>query len=158
LITECDIQLAVQSDAPAIAALSRDCIERGLPRWSWTPERVLHCIHDRSTNVAIIRQNGILAGFAIMKYGEEEAQLFLFGVRPTHRRRGFGTALLSWLEATARTAGISAIWLQVRSTNSGAIAFYRSVGYKAMALNAGYYQGVEDALFMAKDTASPFTG
>jgi ribosomal-protein-alanine acetyltransferase len=154
LITEHAVQLAARSDAPAIAELSRDCIERGL-RWSWTPARVLRCIHDRSTNVAVVREGGVLAGFAIMKYGDDEAQLFLLAVRATHRRRGFGTALLAWLETTARTMGVTAIWLQVRASNASAIAFYGRLGFRAMGLHTGYYQGVEDALFMAKDTMDP---
>ena len=90
-----------------------------------------------------------------MKYGDEEAQLFLLAVRATHRRRGLGTALLAWLETTARTLGVTAIWLQVRASNASAIAFYGRLGFRAMRLHTGYYQGVEDALFMAKDTMHP---
>jgi len=86
-----------------------------------------------------------------MKYGDAEAQLFLLAVTPSHRRRGIGTALLSWLEVTARTAGIKVIRLQVRSTNDAAIAFYRRVGFRATATHAAYYQGAEDALLMTWD-------
>jgi ribosomal-protein-alanine acetyltransferase len=150
MLAGCEIRLAVTSDADAIAVLSRDCIEHGL-RWSWTAQRVRRCIDDRDTNVTVIHDRGVLAGFAIMKYGDNEAQLFLLAVRPSHRGRGIGTALLSWLEVTARTAGINVIRLQVRSTNGAAIAFYRSVGFRATGVQAAYYQGVEDALFMSWD-------
>jgi [ribosomal protein S18]-alanine N-acetyltransferase len=150
MLAPCEISLAVRPDAAAIAALSRDCIEQGL-RWSWTVQRVRRCIDDRDTNVAVIRDGGVIAGFAIMKYGDDEGQLFLLAVRPSHRRRGFGTALLSWLAITARTAGIKVIRLQVRSTNDAAIAFYRSVGFRATAVHAAYYQGAEDALLMSWD-------
>ena len=150
MLAPCEISLAVRPDADAIAVLSRDCIEQGL-RWSWTVQRVRRCIDDRDTNVVVIRDRGVIAGFAIMKYGDADAQLFLLAVRPSHRRRGLGTALLSWLEVTARTAGIKVIRLQVRSTNDGAIAFYRSVGFRATAVHAAYYQGNEDALLMSWD-------
>ena len=130
--------------------LSRDCIEHGL-RWSWTAQRVRRSIENRDTNVIVIRDREVLAGFAIMKYGDDEAQLFLLAVRPSHRRRGMGTALLSWLEVTGRTAGIRVIGLQVRSTNDAAIAFYRSVGFRPAGLHAAYYQGAEDALLMSRD-------
>ena len=114
-------------------------------------QRVRRGIDDRDTNVAVIRDRGVIAGFAIMKYGDDEAQLFLLAVRPSHRRRGIGTALLSWLALTASTAGIRAIRLQVRSTNDAAIAFYRRVGFHATAMHAAYYQGAEDALLMSWD-------
>jgi len=150
MLAPCEICLASKSDADVIAVLSRDCIERGL-RWAWTAQRVRRCIDDRDTNVAVIRDRGVIAGFAIMKYGDDEAQLFLLAVRPSHRRRGIGTALLSWLEVTGRTMGIAVIRLQVRSTNDAAIAFYRSVGFRANGIQAGYYQGAEDALLMSWD-------
>ena len=150
MLAPCEIRLALSSDADAIAVLSRDCIERGL-RWSWTVQRVRRCIDDRETNVAVIRDRGMIAGFAIMKYGDDEAQLLLLAVRASHRRRGMGTALLSWLEVTARTAGITVIGLQVRSANDAAIAFYRSVGFRATAVHTAYYQGAEDALLMSWD-------
>ena len=154
MLAPCEISLAVRPDADAIAVLSRDCIEQGL-RWSWTAQRVRRCIDDRDTNVVVIRDRGVIAGFAIMKYGDAEAQLFLLAVTPSHRRRGIGTALLSWLEVTGRTAGIKVIRLQVRSTNDAAIAFYRSVGFRPTGLQAAYYQGAEDALLMSWDlTAS----
>lgn len=150
MLAPCEISLAVRPDAEVIAVLSRDCIEQGL-RWTWTVQRVRRCIDDRDTNVVVIRDRGVIAGFAIMKYGDDEAQLFLLAVRPSHQRRGIGTALLSWLAITARTAGIRVIRLQVRSTNDAAIAFYRSVGFRASAVHAAYYQGTEDALLMSCD-------
>ena len=157
MLAPCEICLAVRPDADAISVLSRDCIEHGL-RWSWTAQRVRRCIEDRDTNVIMIRDRGVIAGFAIMRYGEDEAQLFLLAVRPSHRRRGIGTALLSWLEVTGRTAGIQVIRLQVRSTNDAAIAFYRGVGFRPTGLQAAYYQGAEDALLMSWDLMETLHG
>ena len=135
MLAPCEICLAVRADADAIAVLSRDCIEQGL-QWSWTTQRVRRCIDNRDTNVIVIRDRGAIAGFAIMKYGDAEAQLFLLGIRPSHRRRGIGTALLSWLAVTARTAGIKVVRLQVRLTNDAAIALYRSVGFRSTGVQA----------------------
>ena len=154
MLARCEIRLAVTSDADAIAVLSRDCIEQGL-RWSWTAQRVRRCIDHRETNVTVIRDGGVMAGFAIMRYGDDEAELSLLAVKPSHRRQGIGSALLYWLEVTARTAGIAVIRLQVRSANAAAIVFYRSMGFRATAVQAAYYQGVEDALLMSWDLRAP---
>jgi ribosomal-protein-alanine N-acetyltransferase len=150
MIAEYEVRLAVPADARAISELSRDAIEHGLP-WSWTARRVARSIAEKSTNVIVVRQNGRLLAFAIMQYGEDEAHVALLAVHPAHRRRGVGTALMSWLEATTRVAGIDLIRLEARARNIEAISFYRKHGFKELGLRKGYYQGAEDAVYMAKD-------
>ena len=150
MIEQYDIQLAAAADATAISELSRDTIERGLP-WSWTPRRVARSIRDRSTNVIVARQARGLAGFAIMKYEEEEAHLLLLAVQPAQRRKGVGSALLAWLEATVGAAGIGIVRLETRARNEDARSFYRHHGFDEAGLHEGYYQGVEDAMRMVKD-------
>jgi ribosomal-protein-alanine N-acetyltransferase len=150
VIDQYDITLAVASDAAAISELSRDAIEQGLP-WSWTARRVARSIRDRSTNVVVARQARALAGFAIMKYEEEEAHLLLLAVHASQRRKGVGSALLAWLESTVSVAGIAMVRLETRARNDEARSFYRHHGFEETGLHEGYYQGVEDAMRMAKD-------
>lgn len=146
------IALARPSDARAIALLSREVIEGGLS-WRWTPGRVLRSLADANTNVIVARAAATapLAGFAIMKYGEQEAHLLLLAVLPARRRQGVGRALLDWLETTARTAGTGVIRLETRASNAAARAFYRARGYTEIDRLRGYYEGAEDAVRMAKD-------
>jgi ribosomal-protein-alanine N-acetyltransferase len=150
VITQHDIRLACDADAQTIACLSRDCIEQGLG-WSWRPARVRRCIADASTNVVVCRDVRGLAGFAIMKYGDEEAHLLLLAVDGRKRRHGVGSALVSWLEATARTAGLGVIRLEARCTNAAAGAFYCKLGYRELARVPGWYRGIEDGIRYAKD-------
>jgi ribosomal-protein-alanine N-acetyltransferase len=140
-----DIELASSADAAQIAELSRITIEQGLP-WRWTQERVRACIRDRTINTVVARLGMRVVGFAIMKYGEDEASLFLFGVDPGYRRQRVGSELLEWLEVTARTAGIRAIRLEARQDNRIASAFYRHHGFEEIGVVHGYYQGLEDAV------------
>ena len=150
MIDQYDISLAVASDAASISELSRDAIEQGLP-WSWTARRVARSIRDRSTNVVVARQARLLLGFGIMKYEEEEAHLLLLAVHAAQRRKGVGSALLAWLEATVSVAGIGIVRLETRARNDEARSFYRHHGFEEVGLHEGYYQGVEDAMRMAKD-------
>lgn len=144
-----EIELASSADAAQIAELSRVTIEQGLP-WRWTQERVRACIRDRTINVVVARQGERVIGFAIMKYGEDEASLFLFGVDPAFRRQRVGSELLEWLEVTARTAGIRTIRLEARQDNRIASAFYRHHGFREIGVVHGYYQGIEDAIRFQK--------
>lgn len=149
MIAAYEISLARASDAPAIAALSRDAIERGLS-WRWTERRVLRAIRDPATNVAVARREGVLIGFAIMQYGDDEAHIVLFAVEAAQRRAGLGTAMLAWLEATAVVAGMRAIRLEARAGNAPAKSFYRRHGFVEYGSSPGYYEDVEDAVRMVK--------
>jgi len=143
------IALATPAHSRHIAEMARAHIEYGLG-WSWTQGRVLKAIHDESTNVAVVHQDGAILGFGIMRYGEEKAHLLLLGVAPTHRKRGLGTLLLAWLEKCAVTAGLEHVQLEARADNPVAIAFYAEQGYQRTGTVTGYYRGAVDAVRLEK--------
>ena len=150
MISQHAIRLATADDAPHIGVMSRDLIERGL-RWRWTPERIRACIRSRTTNVAVAPAEHGLAGFAIMEYRDNEAHLILLGVDPAQRRRGVASALIAWHEHAALTAGIGAVYVEARAGNAETRAFYRKLGYSEVQRVERYYDGVEDAVRLAKD-------
>lgn len=150
MISAPEVGLARPDEAHRIAEMSRDFIEYGLG-WKWTPARILRCLRDSSTNVAVAREGDDLIGFAIMEFKDEEAHLLLFAVGEAHRRKGVGSALLSWLEETALTAGIGLIYLEARLRNAEAREFYRKHGYSEIARVRGMYRGAEDGVRLARD-------
>lgn len=150
MISGLTLRLARETDALAIAQMSRDQIERGLG-WSWTTQRVLRSISDAETNVVVAFAAGKLCGFAIMKYHDDEAHLLLLAVQPGARRQGVGAALLAWLEQAALTAGVGQVWLEARQGNAAARAFYRRLGYREIQVLPGYYQGREACVRIARD-------
>lgn len=143
------IQLATVADADAIAAMSRDLIEQGLP-WSWVPARVRKAIEDGDTNVAVVRSAGTLAAFGIMEYLETDAYLVLFAVRGTNQRQGIGSALLRWLEASAITAGAERIRVDARRDNLAARSFYNEQGYHEVGIRPGRYAPGVDGIRLEK--------
>ncbi len=147
--TTTSIRFATRADAALIAEMSRDLIERGLG-WSWTRERVLRSLRHPDTNAVVAVREAERAGFGIMKYGEDEAHLLLLAVRPACARRGVGSALLDWLERSARVAGVRRISLEARFGNVGARNFYTRFGYAQSQLLPGYYGGREASVRMAK--------
>src|SRR5205085_4857675 len=157
-----------RADVDAIAAMSRDLIEDGL-QWAWTPRRVAASVRRRDALVVVARANtgadaGIVArpvararivGFAIMRYGNDDAHLDLLAVDPDHRRHGLGRRLVEWLEKPALVAGIRSIVLEVRESNGGARAFYTRLGYRQRDRLAGYYQDLESAIRMGRELGAP---
>lgn len=144
------IQLARRADAVPMAQMSRDLIETGLG-WKWRHERILRSMRDPETAVIKACVGDRLIGFAIMRFGMEEAHLDLLAVLPGYHRLGVATSLLAWLETSARTAGVSVIRLELRETNLGARRFYQRCGYMRVRTVRGYYAGRESAVQMARD-------
>jgi ribosomal-protein-alanine N-acetyltransferase len=147
---EISVGLARRSDVVEIALMSRDLIEKGL-RWSWTPRRVAASVRSPSTIVVVARAEDQIAGFGIMRYGDDDAHLDLLAVEHDYRREGLGRRLVEWLEKPALVAGISAVFLEVRGSNRGAQAFYERLGYRTLAHIAHYYQGRESAMRMGRE-------
>ena len=148
--SELSLRLARAAEATTIANLSRDLIEYGL-RWRWTPMRVAASIRAPDVNVLVACIHQKIAGFAIMRYGDDDAHLDLLAVTPPFRRLGVGRQLLEWLEKCAVVAGIFSVGLEVRAGNEGAQLFYKRMGYRVLVHLPGYYQGVEAALRMGRD-------
>ena len=147
----------IPADAGCIAALSRDLVEHGLG-WSWRTPRIVEAMRrpDDMVLSAVVRQQ--VVGAAVMRFGEDAARLNLLLVATPWQRRGVGRRLLAWLEETALTAGLGAVFLEVRAGNAAAQGFYRHLGYRVVATLPGYYAGRETALRMARDLWLPVNG
>ena len=141
------IEFASAADAAAISQIAHSQIEYGLHA-VYTPARVHEAIRDASRNVIVARNDGDLAGFAIMRYGLDRANLDLLAVESVHRRRGVATSLLHWLLKVAACAGIANVFVQVRRGNGGAIAFYQARGFHVIDEIPRYYQGREYGVIM----------
>lgn len=152
-MSELTLRLARLHEAAAIAAMSRDLIEYGLD-WRWTPRRIAASIRAPNANVLLACVGERMAGFAIMRYGDDDAHLDLLAVAPGFRRLGIGRQLLQWLEKCAVVGGTFNVALEVRASNRGAQRFYRRMGYRTLVQLPGYYQGVEAALRMSRDLSS----
>lgn len=148
-----ELRLASLADADQIARMSSDLIEVGLG-WSWTVQRVTRAIQCPDAAVLTAKAGLTVQGFAIMRFGQDEAHLNLLAVAPNYRRRGVGRHLMQWLEESCRVAGSFVIYLEVRTTNHGARCFYQRVGYREIACVPRYYQGVESAIRMARDLSA----
>jgi ribosomal protein S18 acetylase RimI-like enzyme len=142
------IRTGTTRDTRTIAEMSRCLIEVGLRGWSWHPTRVARALRLRETCVIVAECDGQFAGFAIAEFGDTRMHLALLAVQPGFQRRGIATALLRWLIASARTAGIREIAVELRVNNFAARAFYAALGFHQTRYIAGYYQNVESAIQM----------
>ena len=143
------IEFASAADADEIGHLSKKYIEHDLG-WHYTPQRIRKLIRSRTKNVVLARSGDKLAGFGIMTYMEESANLDLLAVKIEFRRQGIGRSIVAWLEEVADNAGIIYLYVQVRKMNNDAIQFYQQFGYHRIDEKKGYYRGQETGVIMCK--------
>ncbi|HZF31094.1 MAG TPA: GNAT family N-acetyltransferase [Gammaproteobacteria bacterium] len=156
-MTNVRLGLARADELATMASMSRQLIEHGLPS-SWDERRIGYCLKNRECVVLAARDRRRVIGFAVMEFYDEHAHLSLLAVLPGFQRQGIGRQLVEWLEASARTAGIFAVRLELRAGNDDARRFYERLGYLEAGRRPAYYAGREDALRMTHDlTVAPIS-
>ena len=134
------------ADIPTVEHVLGACPEAA----QWSPAQLLRESSARS--LAFVAENqGEIVGMAALRTAADEAELLNLAVAPEHRRDGFGRALLVAAEGYARAVGVKQIFLEVRTSNAGARAFYAVHGFSGAGLRQNYYRDpVEDALVLSK--------
>jgi len=143
------IEFATVSDANEIGQLSRKYVEYGLG-WKYTPDRLKTLISNNTKNIIVARRGSKIAGFGIMTYRDEDANLDLLAVKRQYRRRGIGRQIVEWLVDVATMGGVQTIFVQVRKLNRGAIKFYTKLNFHEIDQEKGFYRGQETGVIMCK--------
>jgi ribosomal-protein-alanine N-acetyltransferase len=115
-----------------------------------------HATLDAPYRVRVAEYDAQRVAFLVARLAVDEAELLRIAVLPRWRRRGVARALLSELIAELRRERIRACHLEVRVSNSAAIACYRGFGFRDVGRRTDYYRtagGHEDALLMCLDLA-----
>ncbi len=150
------LDFARHDETPAIAAMSRDFVERGLG-WRYRTREIASFLADPDCVVLVARSGRTVAGFAVMQFGDERAHLVLLAVAPGHRRAGIARRLVEWLVASASTAGMVAVGVELRAGNRAAHRLYGALGFVETHRIAGYYRGHEAAVKMTRFVRDPRT-
>ena len=101
---------------------SRDAIARKLER---DPDLFL-----------VAESDGRLVGSVIGGWDGRRGIVYHLAVDVEYRRQGVGLALMSELELRLRVRGCRRAWLLVHPDNESAIAFYESLGWEKMPIQA----------------------
>lgn len=103
----------------------------------------------------VLRLQDTLAGFCVAMPTPDDVHLLVIAVAADYRRRGLATQLLAQVEQLAREYGVARVLLEVRPSNTRALAFYRQQGFTEIGRRRGYYPAGkgerEDALVLARE-------
>src|SRR5206468_5036044 len=94
---------------------------------------------------------GTLLAYLMFWVVFEELHLMNLAVRPEARRHGIGLALVRHALTTAAAQGVRTALLEVRASNTAALALSRKLGFVQKSLRKGYYvHPREDAVIMMR--------
>jgi ribosomal-protein-alanine N-acetyltransferase len=95
-------------------------------------------------------QNKIV-GYSLLSLAVEEAHILNLSVAPTEQGQGIGRKMMENAIAYSRGRA-ETIFLEVRPSNTAAIALYEDLGFNEIGIRKGYYpaeNGREDAIMLA---------
>jgi [ribosomal protein S18]-alanine N-acetyltransferase len=138
-----------ETDLDAIVALEEESFTN-----PWSRETLLWELRNSDvTHIYVLRlADGSVASFCVCWMLFDELHINTVAVAPAERRRGLATALLQHVLREAVARGVSRATLEVRASNSAAIALYQRLGFRITSTRTRYYtQPEEDALILWRD-------
>jgi len=94
-----------------------------------------------------------MTAFCIVSTAVGEATILNLCVDPVVRKQGLGQKFVQHVIDSAKARKSESVFLEVRPSNTGAIALYESMGFNEIGVRPGYYKAEdgerEDAIMMA---------
>jgi len=103
-------------------------IEQRSHAFPWSEKTFASNQGDRYFNLRL-DVDGEMAAFAVTQVVLDEATLFNIAVDPAWQRKGLGRQLLEHLIRELEARDVLTLWLEVRASNTPAIALYESLGF-----------------------------
>ena len=140
------IRTMVHGDLAAVSDIERRSYE-----FPWNHGVFRDCLLAGYTCIVLERE-GAVAGYGILSIAAGEAHILNLCVEPQLRQLGYGDRILDEILQRARRAKVKEIFLEVRPSNTAAIALYEKKGFRQVAFRPAYYQaqqGREDAAVLS---------
>ena len=133
------------ADVPSVAALEKLCFSD-----PWSVSSIASELDNPLSLWLVWEEDGTAAAYLGVQRVPPQADVMNVAVSPALRRRGIARALFAELER--RLPEIDELFLEVRASNSGAIALYRARGFEQVGRRPNYYLDPrEDALILRKE-------
>lgn len=85
-----------------------------------------------------------LAGFVLVRFAADEAEILTIAVAPGDRRRGYGRLLMEDVIRRLYREHVASLFLEVDRGNKAAVALYGKLGFQIVGRRAGYYTAQQD--------------
>ena len=135
-------------------------ILRGAPQAAgWSALMIRDLLATAGVSGFTAEREGRATGFILGREVLDEGEILNLAVAKASRRRGEGTALSRAMMNSFAARGVRRVFLEVRESNLGAIAFYERLGFRRVGRREGYYRApAEVALILEHSTNNPQLG
>lgn len=116
---------------------------------AWTASQLTALMMLPGSTLIVAEMDGRVVGFALSRCVLDECELLLLAVDPTVRRRGVGSAILQQVKQDAAAQGACHLMLEVRESNSQALALYGRAGFNEVGRRRNYYRTLDGLLLDA---------
>lgn len=136
-----------ENDTLAVAEIERKSFTD-----AWTEQMLAESLVNPAFYGLVWEEDGVVLGYVgTIICGD--AEIALIAVSPEMRKHGIGKALLTGAIEYARKSDCENLFLEVRRSNSAAIALYEGCGFTPIGERKKYYADGEDAIVMVKPLA-----
>jgi ribosomal-protein-alanine N-acetyltransferase len=112
----------------------------------WSEASFAGLLSGQRVRLTVAEADHAVVGYSVLLLAAPDADLANLAVAPAARGHGIGRRLLDGVVATAQSSGVEHMYLEVRQSNTRAIALYESVGFRPFSVRRKYYrEPVEDA-------------
>ena len=137
-----------ETHVAAVAALEKLCFAD-----PWSLSSIASELNNPLALWLVAVEDGDLCGYIGSQSVMGESDMMNVAVHPDHRRKGVGEMLVLAL-CEALSGENTSLALEVRSSNTPAIALYEKLGFTQVGLRRNYYRNPkEDALILRKELA-----
>jgi ribosomal-protein-alanine N-acetyltransferase len=136
---------ARMSDVEALAEIETEAFSDPWPASAFTD--VLRMPSARATVMADSVNEPV--AYCVLITAADQGEIANLAVAKRAQRNGFAQQLLDDALQFARSSGVVSVFLEVRQSNTPALALYLSRGFREIGRRRGYYQRpLEDALVL----------
>ena len=142
-------------DLPTISDILKETPQAA----AWTQDGLRATLESYSAYCLTARQRKAIVGFIAGRRVADEAEILNLAVRSPARRLGVGRHLVEALLNVFQREGVIRVFLEVRESNTEAVAFYQRLGFLQVGKRLDYYhEPDESALVLALDVSHVTTG
>lgn len=136
-----------QSHVVQIAQLEKMCFSA-----PWSENSIASELQNPLSLWLVAEEAGQVLGYVGSQTVLDESDMMNIAVHPDYRRQGIARRLIEELICALSQRGSRILRLEVRVTNSGAIALYESMGFQKLGLRKNYYQNPrEDGYILGRE-------
>lgn len=118
---------------------------------AWTEKSVMETFEQTQAFITVAEVDGRLAGYCIIYYVMDEAEIARITIGEDVRRQGIGKGLLDYTCECCKERQIERLLLDVREGNEGARAFYQKYGFQTDGIRKNFYDlPKENAVLMSR--------